>query len=369
MNIQVNVLNMNIDKQIGLLIFDKNNSLLRKIYIFGSSKYRNGIEKEVTFDLHHDYKIEFFYKKLRSLPIYLSKSLPNLKVKINKRKNVLNVDFYNHGIKKTGKVYSKVFKSDLLKHRQCKINTFIYVQDKLENEKYQLIVCFDGQNMFSLNGVKTYTKKHDPYGSWQLDQVLTKIRKDNHKPYIVLSIDNANKYRDNDLTMSEEFANVNFSFGRNKRYFNGKLELLAEVIVNDMLPYLKENYDIDWSTVGTLGASSGGLASFYLGLKYSNIFQYILAFSPALLFFKPEDLNKLILGKEKLPALVLSGGYVSMLEKVLTDYCRYYYPYCKEVYQIDKLMLFIDEIYDHNEITWRYMLPKSLDFVMQKMNF
>ena len=59
---------------------------------------------------------------------------------------------------------------------------------------------------------------------------------------------------------------------------------------------------------------------------------------------------------------LISGGYLSWLEKALTDYCRYYYPILKEIYAEDKLMLFIDELYDHNEITWRYMLPKSLDF-------
>lgn len=362
MEVKVNILNLETDKKISLLVYDKDNKLLRRIYLTGKNEYRNGIEKEVVFDLSKDHLIKFSYKKLISLPIYLSNSIPDIKVRINKRYNNFSVDFYNHGIKKTGHVYSKIFKSPLLKHKKNRVNTFIYVQNNPLRKKYRLIVAFDGQNMFSINGTGVYTKKHDPFGSWQLDQVLTKMNKNNQNPYIVLSIDNSDKYRDNDLTMSTAFGQVDSKFKGHRKFFNGKLELLSEVIVNDMFSYLKDNYDIDWESVGTLGASSGGLASFYLGLNYSHMFKYILAFSPALFFFKPDDLNKLVINKKELPHLVISGGHLSWLEKALTDYCRYYYPIVKDIYLKDKLMLFIDELYDHNEITWRYMLPKSLDF-------
>ena len=54
--------------------------------------------------------------------------------------------------------------------------------------------------------------------------------------------------------------------------------------------------------------------------------------------------------------------YVSRLEKALTDYCEFYYPYLKEVYPKAKLLLLIDRKLDHNEVAWRYHFPYSFDF-------
>ena len=69
MEVKVNILNLETDKKISLLVYDKDNQLLRRIYLTGKNKYRNGIEKEVVFDLLKDHLIKFSYKKLISLPI------------------------------------------------------------------------------------------------------------------------------------------------------------------------------------------------------------------------------------------------------------------------------------------------------------
>lgn len=363
MKLELNILKMDEDKRISVVVYSKDDKVIRRHYLSNKNKYRQGYENTLTFDLKTDYKIAFSYKKLVSLPIQLSKSLPSLKVRINKRYNSFTIDYYVKGINKTGEVYQKTFKSDLLSYRRgSKINTFIYKQPNKEGKPYKLLIAFDGQNLFSINGVGKYTTKNDPYGSWQVDKILTKVSLDTNNPYLVLSIDNANYYRDKDLTMSQEFGKVDKRFAFNKKFMNGKLENLCKVIVNDMIPYLKENYDIDWSDVGTFGSSSGGLACFYLGLNYSDMFSYILSFSPALFFFTPNDLNKLIIGKDKLPTLVLTGGYVSQLEKLLTDFNEYYYGILKDIYPKNKLLWLVDRKVDHNEIAWRYHFPYSFDF-------
>lgn len=358
---KLNILNMEVDKRISLLVYDKNDKLVRRSYLLRKNKYRQGYEGEYEFDLKKEEKVMFSYGKLNSLKIILTKSLPSLKVRINKRKKKLDVDFYNHGINKTGTIIKKTFKSEVFKYRRGKIDTFIYAQEKEPHQKYQLLIAFDGQNLFSLKGVGKYTNKNDPYGSWQVDQILTHVKNQTGKSYLVVSIDNANKFRDKDLTMSQDFGKVNTLFTYNKLFHNGKLETLSKFIVEDIFDYLKQNYDIDWEDVGTFGSSSGGLASFYLGLNYSNYFSYILSFSPALLLFNKDDLNTLFIGKEKLPSLIFTGGYQSQLEKELTKYCRKYYDLIKKIYPKKKLHLLVDETYDHNEVAWRYHFPKCFD--------
>ena len=78
--------------------------------------------------------------------------------------------------------------------------------------------------------------------------------------------------------------------------------------------------------------------------------------------FNQNDLNKLIIGKNKLPTLVLTGGYVSQLEKLLTDFNEYYYGIVKDIYPKNKLLWLVDRKVDHNEIAWRYHFPYSFDF-------
>ena len=363
MKLDLKILKMDADKRISVLVYSKEDKFVRRYYLSNKNKYRQGFENTLSFNLKDDYKIVFAYKKIRSLPVILSKSLPNLKVRINKRFNSFVVDYYVNGINKTGTIYKMTFKNQLLSYRRgSKVDTFIYKQSNKTNKPYKLLIAFDGQNLFSINGVGKYTTKNDPFGSWQVDKILTKVGMDTNNAYIVLSIDNANCYRDIDLTMSQSFGEVDKRFAFNKKFLKGKLENICRVIVEDMIPYLKENYDIDWSDVGTFGSSSGGLASFYLSLEYNEIFAYSLCFSPALFFFKKEALNKLFEGKDKLPTIVLTGGYVSKLEKLLTDFNECYYNAIKEIYPKGKLLWLLDRNVDHNELAWRYHFPYSFDF-------
>ena len=66
---------------------------------------------------------------------------------------------------------------------------------------------FDSQNCFDLNKVGNYTSKNDPYGGWQIESSI-------NDEYIVVGIENADKYRSIELTPSKkevEFKDVLYS--------------------------------------------------------------------------------------------------------------------------------------------------------------
>lgn len=350
------------DRECRILLFNSDDILINIIDI----SRKNSDDKtniSLDFDLDQVKKIIFKSYRLKSETIYLSEYTPNLSVKYVLSTNSINVDFISLPSRKNGKVYSKVFKSKKLSYRYNKINTFIYEQKKKENEKYQLIIAFDGQNLFSKYGTNDYTKNNDGYGGWELDQVLNQVYSKNHTPFLVVSIDNATKYRDKELTISQNFGAVNKRVLKMQKVFGkGCLETLADFIMTDLFDYIKSNYDIDLNNIGILGSSSGGLASFYMGLKYSNVFKYILSFSPAIFFYMPDSLNKLIIGNKHLPKLYISGGYRSFLERTITDFVDIYSMYLSNIYPQEKLLIRIDEDYDHNELQWRFLLPEAIDF-------
>lgn len=349
-----------------ILLFNDEDILVKTIDISSKNDNDNKIIN-VDFELDQVKKIIFKSNRLKSEAIYLSEFTPNLSVKYVFATNSIKVDFTSLPNRKNGRVYSKTFKSEKLKYRHKKINTFIYEQKKKKNEKYHLIIAFDGQNLFSKYGTNDYTKNNDGYGGWQLDQVLSQVYSKKHTPFLVISIDNSTKYRDKELTMSQEFGEVNkYILKMDKVFGKGCLESLADFIIHDLFDYVKSNYDVDLIDVGILGSSSGGLASFYMGLKYSDVFKYILSFSPAILFYHPDALNKLIINNKDLPKLYITGGYQSFLERNITDFIDIYSMYLSQIYPKDKLLIRIDENYDHNELQWRFLLPEAFDFTLNK---
>lgn len=361
---QIHVLRTDISKAISFTVFGDRGKILRRGKIkTGGKPYRQGEEHLWIYDDEIEKKVVFKYRKIVSKPIPLCAYLPDLKIRIGK--GALFVDFYVHGLKKTGKMDTLTLKSKEFRYRGGKIDFYVYAQKKNKNRKYKLILAFDGQNLFSKRGVGNYTDKNDPYGSWQIDQILSRVEKEKETPYLVVAMDNANPNRDRDLTMSENFGKINREYTDNKRFFHGKLELIGEKIVQDLFPYLKENYEIDWDDVGVIGASSGGLAAYYMGTKYKEMFSYVFAFSPALLLFRKEDLDSLIENEGEYPYVFFSGGSESLLEDAITGYVKSIYPLI--VSRIGSATLHIEEEYEHNEIAWRYVFASAMsDYFAQK---
>ena len=148
MKLDLNILKMDEDKRISVLVYSKEDKVIRRHYLSNKNKYRQGYENTLTFDLKTDYKIVFSYKKLVSLPIQLSKSLPSLKVRINKR---YKCDFF--------KLY--IGYDDL------------YIDDILN------LVPYDGGYIISSGKLRSgYTKIHTVKLWYKLDADDSKISED-----------------------------------------------------------------------------------------------------------------------------------------------------------------------------------------------
>lgn len=168
---------------------------------------------------------------------------------------------------------------------------FVYTPPSYSTEAetfYPVIYAFDGQNMFS-----------EPYGEYACEATFSvavdKILEDNNINAIVVGIYNGEGEftRDRELTMSKNFGTL-VDPTVSQGFKVGTLDNTGEFIISTLKRFIDTNYhtkpNADLTMI--LGASSGGLAAYYLGLKYADVFGRVCSLSPATgLFLESDWLN------------------------------------------------------------------------------
>lgn len=155
---------------------------------------------------------------------------------------------------------------------------WIYLPPNYKNstKKYPVMYLHDGQNLFD--------DKTSYAGEWQIDETLNRLTKDEKLATIVVGIDHGDEKRIEELSPF-----------KNEKYGGGKGDLYLQFIVENLKPYIDENYRTKPSKkFTTLGGSSlGALISVYGAVKYPDVFGKVLAFSPAF-WFNSKELNDYI---------------------------------------------------------------------------
>ena len=240
------------------------------------------------------------------------------------------------------------------------INVFVPANyDK--NKKYGLLYFYDSQNLFRNN--PAYTTKNDPYGGWQLDEVLSIYDKD----IIVVGIENADDHRMNELTYKIDDKKYNLNDIDYGNLYESKLDKLLNFMHNTVHPFIKEKYSIDEENIGVGGASCGGIAAYLTCLSYPEIYKYSLVYSPAFLFYSEEYYRDFLktLKIKKLPRIHIYSGCNDPLEEQIYKTTLPMKKLMVELGYPEELIkeTYIKE-YMHNEIAWRLVLPTSFDFLL-----
>ena len=281
---------------------------------------------------------------------------------------------YSGDITKTGRVENHILKDE---------NNLFYREDKSKKisvflpESYDgvtphdILYFFDAQNLFGSAG--HYTENGDPYGSWQLDLVVSQLYRQYGKNIIVVGIDNADEYRSHELFMNPD------KFGKlsplataipDDDFSKGYLENLSSFMVGPLHSFIKERYCVKEDNIGIGGASMGGIASFFCGLYEMGFFKYVLSYSPAFGLYEMEafdnwysriDLKKYI---DRLPKIHIYCGGGDMLEEQLLPASREMKSLLvNHGYDAEKIFESYDSEKPHNEESWRLILPESFSFL------
>jgi len=131
-------------------------------------------------------------------------------------------------------------------------------------QHYPVLYLQDGQNLF---GDKS------PFGTWAIDEKLTKLAKIGKGDIIIIAIDHGEEER---LKEFSPFRRTKLGRGEGKKY--------VHFLANTLKPYIDKNFRTlpsrEFTGVG--GSSMGGLISIYAGLMRPELFGKLMIFSPAL---------------------------------------------------------------------------------------
>lgn len=330
--------------------------------VVSERKIEKGIQK---IDINLDIEKFLYYtnKRVKSEVIILSNNLNTLDLLYCKETKNYKFDLQIENCNEYGKVFNYSLKDEKnLFYRQDKSkNINIYVPNSYDGSKpYNVLVMFDSQNIFHKEKVGNYTDKNDPYGSWQVETSL-KYKYDN---YIVVGIENADEYRESELSFDDEELKAPLGIK------NGlHLDNLDDFINETLLPFVKSKFNVLTANMGICGASCGGLASLYVGLKNYNKYDFVFSFTAALGILGREGIEKLFrkydFNNKKLPYVFLFQGLADDLEKLLHSGNQYIKTNMIKMGYLEELIdEYIEKDAKHNEDAWRYAFNYALEKYM-----
>lgn len=251
------------------------------------------------------------------------------------------------------------YKSD----KTTKISVFT-PPDYDKSKSYPLLIMFDGQNLYKQASGREPNK--DSHGSWAVDVAVCNRQKNGLVSPVIVGIDNSDGYRDQELTMSENFGD----FGEleiSESFLNGKLEDVGQFLTETVLPFVRKNYSVssDREKTAISGSSSGGLASYYLGLRYNELFGFIGAFSPANALFSDKAWKNFYRQKDfsvfRPQIYVYSGFNDGFIEDDLIKGAKKILDLVEYGYDEKEISERYIEFGLHNESFWRAVFPDFLD--------
>ncbi len=258
---------------------------------------------------------------------------------------------------------------------------YVYLPKGYDPERqkpYKTIYMFDGQNAFE--------KKSEGYAlgapnSWAIDLELEEFYGEEHD-CIVVGINNGegSEIRDSQLTMSKDFGRLTpLGAPEYGSFKDGSLELFTQFITETLLPYIAENFNTSQKAEDRflLGASSGGLAALYVGLKCGHLFGGIGALSPATGLFYRDSWDSFV---SALPNELLKNKIYLYCGRSTEDFLEQML-YCApdesilSAYLVRELLakhgyeksLILESFLDggiHNEVYWRKALKEYFKFVL-----
>ena len=162
--------------------------------------------------------------------------------------------------------------------------------DAASADKYSVIYMTDGQNLFVRSATST--------GSWGVAESALSMADNGGEKCIIVGIENADGHRDDELT-------PNIGDVLSKDYEDGHGKYFSDFVVNTVMPYVNENYNVyaDREHTHVCGSSSGGIESFYIAMEHPDKFASVGALSPAFLLFSDETWVKYLSEKD------FSAGY------------------------------------------------------------
>jgi predicted alpha/beta superfamily hydrolase len=210
-------------------------------------------------------------------------------------------------------------------------------------KKYPVLYMHDGQNVFD-----NFTA---PYGEWGVDECLDSLIKNGRQPCIVVGIENdSHRMNEYNPCNHEEFGK-----GEGNEYI--------DFIATTLKPYIDKHYRTLSTKENTIiaGSSMGGLISYYVMLKYPDVFAKAGIFSPS--FWAASEIDNLT---DSLSRRLNGKLFFYVGENEGKDMVADMMRIQEKVGKNSSAMLYavIDKEGKHNEATWQKWFPEFYNWIM-----
>lgn len=233
------------------------------------------------------------------------------------------------------------FKSEVLENSR-KIRIYLPPSyEKRKNKYYPVLYVHDGQNVF-------YGKESFSGESWNLHQTAEKLIKKNLiEEIIIVAADNMEEER-----LSEYAHQDGFYKGKKVRAKGFHYE---KFIVRELMPFIEKNYRVktDRENTAMMGSSMGGLVTFNIGMRRTDLFSKLAVMSPSFWWGKSSPLQKInSYHYENLNSQIwmdtgeAEAGFMSFTEKVVLKLKE-----LKNKYNLDLVYYQVPEAV-HSETAW-----------------
>lgn len=225
-------------------------------------------------------------------------------------------------------------------------NIWLYLPQSYNknDERFPVIYMHDAQNLFD--------NETSFVGEWQVDETLDSI---GEPEAIIVGIEHGGDKRIDELTPFPH-----------EKYGGGKADRYVDFIVNDLKPYIDENYRTlkGPENTGIFGSSLGGLVSFYSVLKYPETFGKAGVYSPS--FWFNEEIYEFARNaeiNEKTRFYFLAGTAES--EEMLPDIDRMIEILIENGVNSKNIRKSFIEEGEHNEALWKSNFAETYLWLMK----
>ena len=228
----------------------------------------------------------------------------------------------------------------------------VYVPAHEEGETFPVVYMTDGQNLFEDTDLR--------FGCWYTREAVTEERRLSGQAAIIVGIhnDESPRQRANELT-PKSIGTVMLppDMPEEERvHVNPSGEVFDDFVVNTVMPAVEEQFPVRKGRNETAfcGSSSGGLQSYFTALTHPDKFCAAGVFSPALLFYSPEDMRSWIASvmRDKMPYLYFYMGGGDEFEQILAIGMDRTYDILMDFYPPEKLSSVILPDQKHHESAW-----------------
>lgn len=252
-----------------------------------------------------------------------------------------------------------------LNNRKKKIRIFLPKNYFETDESYPVLYMHDGQTLVDKAIYNGY--------SWEVMRTMDMLSSD-YGNIIIVGLDSNEEKRIQEylpILTKKVISFLNRTKNISKNEIKPELEQYGEFIVNQVKPYIDNNFRVKKQMEFTYiaGASCGGIASLYLGVKYQNIFSTIGAFSPAYWYVREEF--KDFLNNSKISENIRiyhdmgkkeNGKYSDLYLDLINDFDHI----IKKKLPQKNIKLIIDRDGEHNELFWGNRFCDFYKFLLEK---